>query len=171
MKRFLFLAPVLLLCLCSYGQTSETGFTVNDTLGYLLSPEKAGSFTAESDSANRLRSGCGIPGYFSEGNFSLFYRHGVCYMITDERLLLFQVMIAGTSNKMKINGKEISAKTSQKTFEKQFREYKASKQEAERIKGLREYAYTISSGPDGPPYRIFFRDGEVHSLLLYISCP
>ncbi len=165
----------LLFCFITIGATAQlkpTDVEINDSLGLFETRERAVIYDTKADSTNRLKVDCGISDYFKGNFFTLNYINGVCYMAGQDTLVLFMVDFRNTENEVTINRLELESGLSLKKFERQIRrcQCKNTREEVERIKGVKEIAYTVYKDESGLGYRAFFRDGQLHSLLMYIPC-
>lgn len=165
----------LLFCFITIGATAQlkpTDVEINDSLGIFESKERAVIFDTKADSTNRLKVDCGISDYFKETFFTLHYINGVCYLAVADTLALFMVDFANTENEVSIKRLELESGLSLKKFERRIKrcQCKNTREELERSKGVKEIAYTVYKDESGLAYRVFFRDGQLHSLLMYIPC-
>lgn len=164
-----------LFCIVTLGATAQLqpkDVRINDSLGIFETNERALIFDTKADSTNRLKVDCGISDYFKGNLFTLNYINGVCYLAGPDTLALFMVDFRNTENEVTIKKLELESGLSLKKFERQIRrcQCKLTREEVERTKGVKEIAYTVYKDETGLAYRVFFRDGQLHSLLMYLPC-
>ncbi len=142
---------------------------INDSLDISMSNEEAKVFLQVVDSSNRLLLTPGMQKQFGGKVTTLFYRGGLCYAQFGDSIILFQVMIEGTSNEVQVNGRTLEAGCKRKWFHWRNRSFRSSKEEVERKKGLVETAYTIYKDEEtGIQYRVFFRAGRIYDIMLFM---
>jgi|GEM_PF-2284619 len=154
------------------GQLTPSDVEINDSLSIIEKGEQKKQYDSQPDSTNRLSVHCGIADYFKSGFFDLLYKNGVCYLLNGDSMVLFLVDFRTTTNEVEINRLELESGMSLKKFERQIRrcKCKSTREEVERTKGIKEIAYTVYKDETGLAYRVFFRDGKIHTLLMYIPC-
>lgn len=171
MKRlliFIFLAIPGLLS----AQNKITDLKINDTLSVHVGKVHYEIYNAKPDSTNRLVADCGTSKYFRASLISIYYKNGVAYLIGHESMTLFAVDFVGTKNKVKVNNLSLKPGMSLKKFERKNKnvDWIQTRETVERKPGISEVAYTVYKDETNLRYRVFFRDGKLHSMMIYIPC-
>ncbi|MDX5321275.1 MAG: hypothetical protein LPK45_09175 [Bacteroidota bacterium] len=171
MKSFV-LFVVMLFVLDAGAQLKREDVVINDSMRLFESGAHMDLFHDEPDSSNRLSVQCGIADYFKGNLFTLEYRGGLAYIMGRDSMALFLVDFSRTHNEVEIKNLELESGMTLKQFERKIRRChcKETREEVERIKGIKEIAYTVYKDDSGLGYRVFFRDGKIHTLLMYVPC-
>ena len=153
-------------------QLSPEDLVVNDSMNVFVSDSRQEAWIDRFDSTNRLLGDCGIVNYFGGNYLTLKYVHGVCYIEGRDSMALFLVDFRTPDNEVRIRKLKLKSGMTQKQFERKIRRCKCkeTREETERIKGYKEVAYTVYKDESGLAYRVFFRDGVIQALLLYLPC-
>lgn len=172
MKKILI--GLLLLGLPTFlsAQNQITDLKINDSLSIHVGKVHFDIYNAKADSTNRLVADCGTSRYFRSGLISLYYLNGVAYLLGHESMTLFMVNFEGTKNKVTLGKLKLKSNISLKKFERKNKNasWIKTREIVERKPGVQEVVYTIYQDETNLRYRVFFRDGKIHSLMLYIPC-
>jgi len=169
--KYLFSLLLLILVNSSFGQLKPSDVEINDSLSIIEKGNRVKSYDSTPDSTNRLAVQCGISDYFKKNLFDLDYKNGVGYLFLGDSMVLFQVDFSSTVNEVEINRLELESGLTLRKFERQIRRCKCKETREEvKVRGVEEIVYTVYKDETGLAYRAFFRDGKLHSLLMYLPC-
>ncbi len=169
--KYLLSLLLFLFVNASYGQLRPSDVEINDSLSIVEKGDRVEFYELHPDSTNRLAVKCGIANYFRGNFFNLDYVNGVCYLVNGDSMVLFQVNFVNTNNEVEIKRLELESGMSLKKFERQIRRCKCKEtRELVKVRGVEEIAYTVYKDDTGLAYRVFFRDGMIHSLMMYLPC-
>jgi len=169
--KYIFSLLFLWLAGGSFAQLKPSDVRINDSLSIIEKGDCVKQFDTNPDSTNRLAVKCGIADYFKKSVFDLDYKHGIGYLLLGDSMVLFQVDFSYTQNEVEINRLELESGMTLKKFERQIRRCKCKETREEvNIRRVDEIVYTVYKDETGLAYRVFFRDGKIHSLLLYLPC-
>lgn len=170
--RILFSLLMGFAVLGAAAQIKPTEVRINDSLSLFETGTRLESYKDKPDSNNRLTVNCGIADYFKGNLFTLNYKNGVCYLSGRDSMALFLVDFRNTKNEVEIRDLELKSGMTLKAFERQIKRCKCkeTREEVERVKGVKEIAYTVYQDETGLSYRVFFLEGKIQMLLMYIPC-